>query len=255
MRSYWFGFLIALQFFTSIPIRKEIPMNPVYVERTVRMLPLVGILQGAIYSGCVYILLEWSPFSDLAAAFTIWLLAIVVTGGLHLDGWIDSSDAYFSYRDRAKRLEIMADPRIGAFGVISVIVLLAAKFLFMYEVVQKAEGMTYVWIMAIPFLGKMVAGLMLMFAPAAKNEGLAHFFQQACRRQTVWMYPVYLFFFLWNKEMFLMMISAFLLFVIGRKVAVKAFGGITGDVVGAAAEGTEAGLWMIVWLLHYGATG
>jgi adenosylcobinamide-GDP ribazoletransferase len=255
MRRYWFGFLIALQFFTAIPIRKEIPMHPEYIERTVRLLPLVGILQGAIYSGCLYILSEWSPFSDLAAAFIIWLLAIVVTGGLHLDGWIDSSDAYFSYRDPARRLEIMADPRVGAFGVISVIVLLAAKFLFIYEIVQKAESMAYVWIMAIPFLGKMVAGLMLLFAPAAKNEGLAHFFQQACKRQTVWIYPVYLFLFLWNKEFVLMLVAAVIQLMIWKKIAVRSFGGITGDVVGAAAEGTEAGLWMIVWLLHYGGMG
>lgn len=251
MRSYWLGFLIALQFFTTIPIRKEISMTSAYIERTVRLLPLLGILQGAIYSGCLYILSEWSPFSDLATAFIIWLLAIIVTGGLHLDGWIDSNDAYFSYRDPAKRLEIMADPRVGAFGVISVIMLLAAKFLFIYEIVQKAESIAYLWIMTIPLLGKMVAGLMLLFVPAVKNEGLAHFFQKACKRQTVWIYPVYLLFFLWNKEFVLMMVAAMLLFMLWKKIAVRSFGGITGDVIGAATEGTEAGLWMIVWLLHY----
>ncbi|MBM7715796.1 adenosylcobinamide-GDP ribazoletransferase [Siminovitchia sp. FSL H7-0308] len=255
MRSYWFGFLIALQFFSTIPIRKEIPMTSVYVERAVRFLPFLGMLQGLVYSGCLYMLLEWSPFSDLAVSFMIWFLMIVVTGGIHLDGWIDSSDAYFSYRDRVKRLEIMVDPRVGAFGVISIIVLLAAKFLFIYEIVQKAEDVTYLWIMLIPALGKMVAGLMLLFVPAAKNDGLAHFFQQACRRQTGWVYPIYLLVFLWNTEALLMIIAAILLFVMWKKVAKTAFGGITGDIVGAATEGTEAGLWMIVWLLHYYAMG
>lgn len=251
MKSYWIGFLITIQFFTTIPIRKELPMTPKHMERSVQALPLLGILQGAIYSGCLYMLLEWSPLSDLAAAFMIWLLTIIVTGAIHLDGWMDTSDAYFSYRDRAKRLEIMADPRVGAFGVLSVIVLLAAKFLFVYEIVQMAGSDTYICMWMIPFLGKMVAGWMLIFVPAAKNEGLAHFFRQSCSGRTIWLYPVYLLFFLWNKESVLLIIAAVLLFLLWKKVASTSFGGVTGDVVGAATEGTETGLWMIVWLLHY----
>ena len=56
-------------------------------------------------------LFNWTPFSPLAAAFFVWLALIVLTGGIHLDGWMDASDAFFSYRDKQKRLEIMKDPQ------------------------------------------------------------------------------------------------------------------------------------------------
>ena len=86
----------------------------------------------------------------------------MITGGIHLDGWMDSSDAFFSYRDIAKRLEIMKDPRMGAFGVLSVIVILSARFLFVYEIVVMAVDVSYIFIVLIPFIGKMVMGVLLM---------------------------------------------------------------------------------------------
>ena len=107
-------------------------MEKKYIHRSIQTFPLVGLLLGLIMGGVLYALAEWTPFSVLATAFILWLLTILLTGGLHLDGWIDASDAFFSYQDQARRLEIMKDSRTGAFGVISVIVLLGTRFyLFM----------------------------------------------------------------------------------------------------------------------------
>src|SRR5699024_7898278 len=106
----------------------KVPAKNKNIERSVQTLPLFGLIQGTIYAGLLYLLLTWTPLSSLAAAFLLWLFIIIFTGGLHLDAWIDCSDAYFSYQDQEKRLHIMKDSRIGAFGVLSVIVLLAARF-------------------------------------------------------------------------------------------------------------------------------
>ena len=118
------------------------------------MFPVLGLLQGFLYGILAYALIQWTPLSALATAFIIWLSLIVVTGGIHLDGWMDCSDAYFSYRDREKRLEIMKDPRIGAFGVLSVIVILSAKFLFIYEIVVMAVDYHTYLLSLFPFLEK-----------------------------------------------------------------------------------------------------
>ena len=123
------GLIMSIQFFTSIPIPYEVPMDRDHIERAVRTMPILGLLQGFVYAGVLYGLLNWTPISPLGAAFFIWLSLIIVTGGIHLDGWMDTSDAFFSYRDKEKRLEIMKDPNTGAFGVLSVIVLLGARFL------------------------------------------------------------------------------------------------------------------------------
>src|SRR5690554_5119672 len=124
------GFLLNLQFFTAIPINMEIPMDKKQLRSSIQTIPLLGLFQGIVYSSLLYVLIHWTPFSYIAIAFLVWLLTIILTGGLHLDGWMDTWDAYFSYKDKEKRLKIMSDPHIGAFGVLSIIILLSARFLF-----------------------------------------------------------------------------------------------------------------------------
>jgi adenosylcobinamide-GDP ribazoletransferase len=253
------GFLLDLQFFTAIPIRFELPMDKSHLKSAVQAFPLVGLLQGGIYASLFYVLTEYTPFSTLAVAFFLWLMSILLTGGIHLDGWMDASDAYFSYGDQPKRLEIMKDPRTGAFGVISVIVLLSCRFLFIYEITENVQVISYWMIVAIPFLSKSVLGVLLLTVKSAKNEGLGALFQSAATIGVLWIYPIYfsvilgLMTFVDNGFILLSILSvmACASLLVCRRKAVSWFGGITGDVLGAAVEGTELLLWMTLWLLHY----
>lgn len=257
------GFLINLQFFTVIPFKKELPMEKKYIHRAIQTFPFVGILLGLIMGGVLYALLEWSPFSTLAIAFMIWILTILLTGGLHLDGWIDTSDAFFSYQDQARRLEIMKDSRTGAFGVISVIVLLSTRFIFIYEIVNRINGWSYFLIMVLPFLSKCVMGYLLCKMPLAKKEGLGAFFQSAAQKNSLYVYWIYLLLaiaiaFVLGTQfgvLLIIMLAATALFLLFLKRKIVAwFGGITGDVLGASVEGVELWLWFILWLLHYFVT-
>lgn len=253
------GFLLDLQFFTAIPIRLELPMDKPHLKGAVQAFPLAGLLQGGIYASLYYLLAEYTPFSTLSAAFFLWLMSILLTGGIHLDGWMDASDAYFSYGNKEKRLEIMKDPRTGAFGVISVIVLLSCRFLFIYEITENVQGLTYMMIAAIPFLSKCVMGVLLLTVKSAKNEGLGVLFQDAATIKVLWIYLIYISVILVlisfiNNGFFLvsiLIVIACASLLVCRLKAVSWFGGITGDVLGAAVEGTELFLWMTVWLLHY----
>lgn len=260
IKEFFKGFLLNLQFFTALPINIPLPMDKKHLNNSIKSFPLVGLLQGILYSVVLYLLINWTPFSILAIAFVIWLLAILITGGLHLDGWMDASDAYFSYQSKDRRLEIMKDSRIGAFGVLSVIVLLSARFLFIYEIITYMKGETYLLIAFLPFLSKGIMGMVLVTVPTAKEDGLAHLFQEAGNRRSLVVYPIYLIFvvsvmlYQWMEgfipAMTLLIIAIGCYFLI-RVKAVKWFGGITGDVLGASVEGTEIGLWMTLWLLHY----
>ncbi|WP_285767995.1 adenosylcobinamide-GDP ribazoletransferase [Peribacillus sp. SI8-4] len=258
------GFLINLQFFTVFPIRKQLPMERKYIHRAIQTFPLVGLLLGLIMGGALYVLVEWTPFSSLAIAFFLWFLTIALSGGLHLDGWIDASDAFFSYQDKERRLEIMKDSRTGAFGVISVIVLLAARFLFIYEIVARANGWTYFLIITLPLLSKCVMGYLLIRMPLAKEEGLGAFFQRAVKKSSLPIYGLYpvaslaiaLVIDVQLVALFVIMSLAALLFLLYIKRKITSwFGGITGDVLGASVEGVELWLWLILWLLHYFAMG
>ncbi|MCL6572559.1 MAG: adenosylcobinamide-GDP ribazoletransferase [Bacillus sp. (in: Bacteria)] len=253
------GFLINLQFFTAIPIKLELPMDKEHLRKAIQSFPLLGLFQGIIYSSIFFVANELIPFSHLASVFLLWMATILLTGGIHLDGWMDASDAYFSYQDQEKRLEIMKDPRTGAFGVLSILVLVSCRFLFIYESTSNVENLLFIMIAVIPFLSKSVMGVLLLTVKLAKHEGLGTLFQSAAKPQALWPYPIYLVGLLFLVSLFkkefiligvLILVAAGCLYLSRRK-AVKWFGGITGDVLGAAVEGTELILWMTVWLLHY----
>lgn len=260
--SWLKGLLINLQFFSTIPVPFGLPMDKKHLERVIQTFPLLGLLQGVIYASIFYGIVEWTPFSPLAAAFAVWLASILLTGGIHLDGWIDSSDAFFSYQDQDKRLEIMKDPRTGAFGVLSVIVLLSAKFFFIYEITGMVQSATYLLAVAIPFLSRMLMGVLLVSVTQAKNEGLGALFKNASSSRTLWIYPFYLLLFamgLLVTGLYIglasYILAVILIFLFLRKKIIEWYGGMTGDTLGASVELTEVLLWMTLWLLHYFAMG
>lgn len=265
MKVWLKGVLMNLQFFTAIPIPIQLPMDKKHLNGAIKTFPLLGMIQGVIYAFIFYLLLMISPFSPLTAAIILWVTFIVVTGGIHLDGWMDASDAYFSYGDRQKRLEVMKDPRVGAFGVLSVILLLSTKLFFIYEIAIKLESASvFFFIACIPFFSRMVMGMMLMKVKTAKNSGLGYMFQDAATSRSVVIYGVYILlvviwlFFFFPSLLFgftCMFIISLGLFIIMKRKSVSWFGGTTGDVIGACVEGVEWSLWMVLWLLHYFVMG
>lgn len=253
------GVCINLQFFTSIPVKKQLPMNRFYLSYALRTFPILGLIQGAIYASVLYVLQSYTPFSNLIIALCLWLLLIILSGGIHLDGLIDTSDAYFSYTVVEKRLEIMKDPRVGAFGVLIIIVFLIGRLVILYELVTLAGEGIYILVMFVPFLGKMLMGTYLQQMPTARNNGMAHLFQQGASRFFWIIYCFYLLvigvgvFFL-NADLLVLYVTltttmAVAGYILAGKIK-KNFGGITGDTLGASSEGVEFILWITLWLLH-----
>ena len=109
----------ALSFLTVVG-RAAVPN-----ERTLNWFPVVGLAVGAVVGGTWWVAGRWWPAS-LAAVVAVAVDA-AVTGGLHLDGLADSADGLIPPVSRARRLEIMADPRLGAFGVIALILVLGLR--------------------------------------------------------------------------------------------------------------------------------
>lgn len=265
VRSFLYGFIFNLQFFTTIPIKGiQVPLDRESLRRSVQLFPLLGLLQGLLFSLLAYILYTWTSLSPLVLTLVLWLFPILFTGGLHLDGWIDSSDAYFSYRDKKRRIEILADPAVGAFGLLSVIVLLVLRFVFLYEIVKKLVPASFVLFLLVPFFSRVSMNMFITFIPPLKDEGLGRMFHQASHPNILlynggFILLLYLFLYLYEPSLlivgllfFLAMLLAYL--VIKRKI-VTAFGGINGDLAGGATEGMETILWLLLWVYHYYVMG
>lgn len=112
---------------TRIPIKLNFEYRS--DKGNVKYFPLVGIIFGFIL--LMYAQLFLPLFESFSTAVTATFLLIFLTGGIHLDGLSDSADGLFSYRDKERIIEIMKDSRIGAMGVISVMMIVLSKISFL----------------------------------------------------------------------------------------------------------------------------
>src|SRR5262249_30758963 len=120
------GLLIACQFLTRLPVPLRTAMDPVQMGRSMRWFPLVGALIGALVAGIDAGL--GLVVGDEVRGVALVVALAAITGGLHLDGLMDSCDGLFSVATPARRLEIMRDSRVGSFAVIGLTTLLLLKY-------------------------------------------------------------------------------------------------------------------------------
>ncbi|MGQ3479066.1 adenosylcobinamide-GDP ribazoletransferase [Paenibacillus sp. TY11] len=127
----------AFQFLSRLPVKAELDFSPHLLKRSASYYPLVGAVIGIIVWGSAALtsmVLPPLPCAILTLVVWVWL-----TGGLHLDGWMDAADALFSYRSRERMLEIMKDSRVGAMGVIACVLLLMFKASLLYTVLVERD--------------------------------------------------------------------------------------------------------------------
>lgn len=124
-------FFTALMFMTRLPVPRMTDHSPDYLERSARYFPLIGWIVGAI-SGISFVIVNKYIGEDLAILASI-IAGILTTGAFHEDGFADVCDAFGGGWTKEKILLIMKDSRLGTFGVIGLISILAAKFLLLKE--------------------------------------------------------------------------------------------------------------------------
>ena len=128
--GYIADFIRALQFLTRFQLVKEVDWSLEALGRSVRFFPWAGGVIGAVLGGCDWGMVQ--AFGESlpmhAAAALLILLEIMLTGGLHCDGFMDTMDGIFSGRSRERILEIMKDSRGGAYGAMSFALLLLVKY-------------------------------------------------------------------------------------------------------------------------------
>lgn len=255
MKNIVVGLLLSIQFFTSISIRKQLPMNSLTVTAMYKMMPIISLFMGFTITLLIFVNGEFFHSSILLLAVFIIVANIVMTGGLHLDGWIDMSDAFFSYQDQKRRLEILSDSRVGAFGAISLVVMVLLKVTFVYEVLFQDVKQSILYFIVIPFLSRIAMLLYFLTMNNVKESGLAAYFKSQVNQKEVWFWiSIYcLLFFIatyyFKNWIFIILYIFMLLFLLlYRKWTNKHFGGMTGDLLGALYEGTELFLWGILLL-------
>ncbi len=121
--------LLAITFLTRLPIPVSKEISKEDVAKTTPFFPLVGLIIGSLLFVVNYILSFIFPNFAINTIIIISLIAI--TGGLHLDGLMDTCDGLLSGKDRERTLEIMRDSRVGAMGVAGALCIFAMKLAFL----------------------------------------------------------------------------------------------------------------------------
>ena len=237
---------VAFAMFSAIPMPQ-----PVWNEKNMRYalcaFPLIGIACGVSWwvwcSVCGFLAL---PVFLRGAGLCI--LPVLITGGIHLDGYADTCDALASHAEPAKKQEILKDPRCGAFAVIRLLVYFTAYLALCaaFEPTPRAllcMGCAFV-------MERAMSGFAITRFRLAKNTGLAHTFATAADQKTaaLILMGIYILAAL-GLLVFGFAVGAAMIFM-GvyrlwqyRMVAVREFGGISGDLAGWFLQKTE--LWTL----------
>ncbi len=212
--------------------------------------PLIGAVIGAL-------LLLWQRVCHAAGigsavnAAVCVLIPVIVTGGIHIDGFCDTTDAISSYSDRQKRLEIMKDPHIGSFAVIGLCGMFILQFGLFCEIKNCfAAAVGYV-------LSRSLSGLAAVTFRSAKSGGaLQNFVKPAHKAVTVSVLAVIVLLcaaaviFLSGAPNIGVIVcaAAALSFVFYRFFSYRNFGGITGDTEGWFLQITETAILAAVYI-------
>ncbi len=129
------GLILALQFLTRLPTPRVPDFRPEDLAASAAWFPVVGALVGVAVAAALAIGLLIDPWLGALAGLFVW---VWITGALHLDGLADLADALgAAHRDPQRVLEVLRDPHIGTFGVVAIVLVLAAKLVLLALVAQQ----------------------------------------------------------------------------------------------------------------------
>jgi adenosylcobinamide-GDP ribazoletransferase len=251
----------AIRFLTILPVPGTAQLFDTYEEDAPAFIigsayfPLIGLLLAVL--AWLFLLLTSSVFPSIVAAALLVVVQIVLTGGLHLDGLMDSCDGLFGGSTPEEKLEIMRDSRVGSFGVLGALCVLLvrfAAFASMFSVVAslRIHLLTLALFMVLPVARW---GMILSVAvfPSARLTGLGSAFRRTVTRPRLLAAAITTLI----TVLFAAHIAGLLVLLVGTLLAIavgglitRQIGGLTGDSYGTIEEITEIVLLLLVILLH-----
>ena len=242
-------FLAALSFLTVIPLPRRREVSPEQVGRSIGYFPVVGIIIGLILAGLYWLLRLVLPSAVVSGLLLVCL--VVLTGGLHLDGFVDTCDGIAGHKTPEARWQVMRDSRAGAFGIVGVCCLLIVKYVSLNSVPDSLMMMTLV---LMPVVSRWAMVYAVFAYPYARPSGLGKVFKEmASRRRLAIATLVALAVAIpWFRLAGLVIMLGVWIIVVAMAAYLKRkFSGLTGDTYGAINEVAEVGVLILVCLLAH----
>jgi len=242
-------FIHAVIFFTRIPICKNTEYDSNIANKSVQYLPLIGWLVGGLSAFVFWVCMFVFPLS-LSIIISI-IAGILVTGAFHEDGFADVCDGFGGGWTKQKILDIMKDSRVGAFGVIGLILILLTKYFSLSSV--KPE-MIFISIIAGHSLSRLAA-VSLIFSNNYARENEDSKAKPVAEKISITglivafvlgLLPIMLF---RNPMFFILVIPVFIVKFFMSRFFNKWIGGYTGDCLGAVQQVCEVVFYLSLIIL------
>ena len=250
-------FLAAFRFLTVIPLPFKRDVGAADVGGSIVYFPVVGLAIGLLAAGAYWIFDLLFP----AALANVLIIAglVLVTGALHLDGFIDTCDGLAGNKPAADRWQVMRDSRVGAFGVVGGVLLLLLKFVAL-------NGIPHRLVLASLILMPVISRWLMVYAitayPYARPDGLGTVFKQEANWERFTLATVFTFavsavllWWLGVPHFFLaglaILAGAWVVILGWTQYLNWKFAGLTGDSYGAVSEMAEAAVLVVVTMLVY----
>ncbi|MBR2188885.1 MAG: adenosylcobinamide-GDP ribazoletransferase [Eubacterium sp.] len=226
--------ILAFSYYTKIPM-PQLRFEENDGESMFCFFPLIGLLIG-IFEALWLLLAEKCGTGAILTAAGSVAIPVAVTGGIHLDGFLDTSDAVASWKSREERLAIMHDPHTGAFAVISCCVHLMLAFGAASEAAVRNPGC--VWF--VFSLSHVLTALLVVFEKPAGNSGMLYSCTRNAAVRRIAASSVFYFVLLTGIARWLQVLRLWLVFAVAGFFVLlvyriwirRTFGGITGDLAG-----------------------
>lgn len=161
--------LIALAYFTRVPIPGWVQWSESELGRAARYFPAVGVFVGGVGAGVFAISISWLSAGTAVAVSMI--ATVVLTGAFHEDGLADSADGFGGGYVRERVLEIMRDSRVGSFGALALILALILKFVVLLELSQISIAAVGCVLVVAHALSRATVLPVMMWLPYARVDG------------------------------------------------------------------------------------
>ncbi len=235
------GLVFAIQFLTRIPIPKQVEFNSLNIKRSILFYPIVGLIIG-FFTVLPFLIV---PVTEFRVSTIISLVIyFLITGGLHFDGLADTADGLLGAHSKEDIKIIMKDSRIGAFGVIAIVLIILAKYSLYIS------HSTYPALIMVSIINARFAGIHLLNNYRKPGYGgLADIMSKS----RIGIYePVLLLTFAVTLSIFnifyvLSLIISILTAKILARWSLKKIDYVSGDIIGAGIEITEVVSLIVLW--------
>ncbi len=250
-------FLAALSFLTIIPLPHRREVKPEELGHSIAYFPAVGVIIGLILAGLNWLLSLFLPSAVVNGLLIVSL--VVISGALHLDGFVDTCDGIAGHKTVEDRWRVMHDSRAGAFGIVGVFLLLLVKYVSLSSV---PETLLMVTLVLMPVVSRWAMVYAVFAYPYARPAGLGKVFKEGANWQRFSIATVITLAVaiglarLANITFFYLAVLAIILIiwiivVLMATYLKRKFSGLTGDTYGAINEVAEVSVLILVYLLAH----